>query len=81
MKPPAAAIAGHVIWGTDNQVWALWAATTLEGILTAAEKQHLISRLLEKQRDDGGWRLFVHRRPFSLHQSKCLTIKETETTC
>ena len=40
-----------------NQAWALWAAATLEGILTAAEKQHLISQLLEKQRDDGGWSL------------------------
>ena len=38
-----------------NQAWALWAAATVEGILTPAERQDLIARLLEKQGDDGGW--------------------------
>jgi squalene-hopene/tetraprenyl-beta-curcumene cyclase len=40
-----------------NQAWALWAAAKAEGILTAAEMQHLIAQLLDKQRDDGGWSL------------------------
>jgi squalene-hopene/tetraprenyl-beta-curcumene cyclase len=40
-----------------NQVWALWAAVKVNGILTAAEQEHLISQLFDKQRDDGGWSL------------------------
>lgn len=40
-----------------NQVWGLWAATQIEGIITKAEKRELIDRLLSKQQADGGWSL------------------------
>jgi squalene-hopene/tetraprenyl-beta-curcumene cyclase len=40
-----------------NQVWGLWAATKVEGILTPAQRQKLVDQLLGKQRDDGGWSL------------------------
>jgi squalene-hopene/tetraprenyl-beta-curcumene cyclase len=40
-----------------NQVWGLWAATKLDGILTKAERQRLTRRLLDGQRADGGWSL------------------------
>jgi squalene-hopene/tetraprenyl-beta-curcumene cyclase len=40
-----------------NQAWTLWAASSVEGILTKAEQQKLITQLLEKQQEDGGWSL------------------------
>ena len=40
-----------------NQVYALWAATTVDGILAKAERRRLIDHLLDKQRDNGGWSL------------------------
>jgi squalene-hopene/tetraprenyl-beta-curcumene cyclase len=40
-----------------NQVWGLWAAAKLDGVLTKAERQRLIRRLLDGQRADGGWSL------------------------
>jgi squalene-hopene/tetraprenyl-beta-curcumene cyclase len=40
-----------------NQVWSLWAATKIEGILTKAEQNKLIDQLLDKQQKDGGWSL------------------------
>jgi squalene-hopene/tetraprenyl-beta-curcumene cyclase len=40
-----------------NQVWGLWAAMNVEGILTKGEQKKLIEQLFDKQRDDGGWRL------------------------
>jgi squalene-hopene/tetraprenyl-beta-curcumene cyclase len=40
-----------------NQAWGLWAAAKLEGILTKVEQKKVIARLLDKQRDDGGWSL------------------------
>jgi squalene-hopene/tetraprenyl-beta-curcumene cyclase len=40
-----------------NQVWGLWAAATVEGISTKAERQSVIGHLLGKQRADGGWSL------------------------
>jgi squalene-hopene/tetraprenyl-beta-curcumene cyclase len=40
-----------------NQVWTLWAASSVDGILTKSEQQELIDRLLEKQHEDGGWSL------------------------
>jgi hypothetical protein len=40
-----------------NQTWTLWAASSVEGILTKAERQKLIDQLLEKQLADGGWSL------------------------
>lgn len=40
-----------------NQVWGLWAAAKIAGLLTNAQQNHVIERLLEKQQDDGGWSL------------------------
>jgi squalene-hopene/tetraprenyl-beta-curcumene cyclase len=40
-----------------NQAWTLWAASSVDGILTKAERQKLIDQLLEKQQADGGWNL------------------------
>jgi cytochrome c551/c552 len=40
-----------------NQAWALWASATLEGLLTQDERDNVISRLVDKQHDDGGWSL------------------------
>ena len=50
-----------------NRAWALWAGTKLDGVLTPEERKQVISQLLAKQRDDGGWSLpslgaFVPRR-------------------
>ncbi len=42
-----------------NQVWSLWAAAKLDGILTKAEKKELIAKLLTKQQADGGWSLLA----------------------
>jgi hypothetical protein len=38
-----------------NQVWTLWAATAIDGILSPAERDSLIGRVMAKQREDGGW--------------------------
>jgi squalene-hopene/tetraprenyl-beta-curcumene cyclase len=40
-----------------NRAWGLWAATQGEGILTKAEQKKVITQLLAKQQDDGGWSL------------------------
>jgi squalene-hopene/tetraprenyl-beta-curcumene cyclase len=40
-----------------NQAWCLWASTKFKGVLTKDEKNKIIGRLLDKQRDDGGWSL------------------------
>ena len=40
-----------------NQVWALWAATKLDGILTKAGQTKLCNQLLAVQQTDGGWNL------------------------
>jgi squalene-hopene/tetraprenyl-beta-curcumene cyclase len=40
-----------------DQAWGLWAATKIEGILRPAERTNLIDRLLDLQREDGGWSL------------------------
>jgi squalene-hopene/tetraprenyl-beta-curcumene cyclase len=40
-----------------NQVWALYATITLDGVLDGEQRKDLIARLLTKQRDDGGWSL------------------------
>jgi squalene-hopene/tetraprenyl-beta-curcumene cyclase len=40
-----------------DQVWGLWAATQLEGILTKVEQRQLVQQLLDKQETDGGWSL------------------------
>src|SRR5262249_49751920 len=38
-----------------NRIWALWASTTLEGLLAPAERDRLVRQILAQQRDDGGW--------------------------
>ena len=38
-----------------NRSWTLWASTTIDGLLSTAERDRLISQILAKQRDDGGW--------------------------
>jgi squalene-hopene/tetraprenyl-beta-curcumene cyclase len=38
-----------------NRIWTLWASTTLDGLLSPAERDRLVSQVLAKQRDDGGW--------------------------
>src|SRR5207249_3104056 len=40
-----------------NQIFALWAAAKVEGILTRDEQEKLIDQLLKLQRADGGWSL------------------------
>jgi squalene-hopene/tetraprenyl-beta-curcumene cyclase len=40
-----------------NRAWALWAASSMDGILTADQRKEIISQLLAKQRADGGWSL------------------------
>jgi squalene-hopene/tetraprenyl-beta-curcumene cyclase len=40
-----------------NRAWTLWAASKLDGVLTPEERKQVISQLLAKQRDDGGWSL------------------------
>jgi squalene-hopene/tetraprenyl-beta-curcumene cyclase len=40
-----------------NRTWALWASTRLDGVLTKDTKKKIITQLLDKQRDDGGWSL------------------------
>jgi hypothetical protein len=42
---------------TFNQVWLLWASRGLDGLLTTDERDASISKVLELQQDDGGWRL------------------------
>ena len=40
-----------------NQTWALWASARLDGVLTKDTKKKIVTQLLDKQRDDGGWSL------------------------
>jgi squalene-hopene/tetraprenyl-beta-curcumene cyclase len=40
-----------------NRAWGLWAATQGDGVLTKVEQQEVITQLLDKQQDDGGWSL------------------------
>jgi hypothetical protein len=40
-----------------NKVWALWAATKLDGLLSAEGRNKIIAELLTKQQADGGWAL------------------------
>jgi squalene-hopene/tetraprenyl-beta-curcumene cyclase len=40
-----------------NRLWALWASTVIDGVLSAEQRKELIAQFLEKQRDDGGWSL------------------------
>ncbi len=40
-----------------NQVWGLWAAAKVEGILSKSDQKKLVDQLLDRQQDDGGWNL------------------------
>jgi squalene-hopene/tetraprenyl-beta-curcumene cyclase len=40
-----------------NQAWMLWAASSMDGLLTPQEKDRLVARLLAKQQSSGGWNL------------------------
>jgi squalene-hopene/tetraprenyl-beta-curcumene cyclase len=40
-----------------DQVWALWAAARLDGVLAKDEQDQVMEQALGKQRDDGGWAL------------------------
>jgi squalene-hopene/tetraprenyl-beta-curcumene cyclase len=40
-----------------DRAWALWAATSVDDILTKDERKTLIDQLLAKQKADGGWSL------------------------
>lgn len=40
-----------------NRVWMLWASSSLDGLLTAREKDQLIEQILAKQLTGGGWSL------------------------
>jgi hypothetical protein len=38
-----------------NQVWGLWAAAKVEGVVSKTEQAKLVDQLLDRQQDDGGW--------------------------
>jgi hypothetical protein len=40
-----------------NRAWGLWAAATVEGLLSPAERTRLVEQLLARQQGDGGWSL------------------------
>lgn len=40
-----------------NKLFALWAATSIDGLLTAQERQQVIDQVLARQQDNGGWGL------------------------
>jgi len=40
-----------------NRVMVLWAASKIDGVLTATQRQAIIAAVTEKQRADGGWSL------------------------
>lgn len=40
-----------------NQIWGLWAAAKVEGILNRAEQKKLVDQMLDRQQNDGGWSL------------------------
>jgi squalene-hopene/tetraprenyl-beta-curcumene cyclase len=40
-----------------NRVWMLWASSTLDGLLTPAQKDELIEQIFAKQQAGGGWTL------------------------
>jgi squalene-hopene/tetraprenyl-beta-curcumene cyclase len=41
----------------NNRIWLLWASTKLDGLLTNEQQKAIIDQVLQKQQDDGGWRL------------------------
>src|SRR5262249_40688729 len=38
-----------------NRVWILWASVQFDGLLTPAQKDALITQMLQKQQPGGGW--------------------------
>ena len=40
-----------------NQLFALWASTSIDGLLTADQRQQVIDQVLAKQQENGGWSL------------------------
>jgi hypothetical protein len=40
-----------------NRVWMLWAATSMDGLLTPEQKDRLIEQIIAKQQASGGWSL------------------------
>ncbi len=40
-----------------NRAWMLWAAASINGLLTSQEKDRLVADLLAKQQSSGGWNL------------------------
>lgn len=40
-----------------NRIWGLLASTTLNAVLTRADRDKLVAELQRRQRDDGGWSL------------------------
>jgi squalene-hopene/tetraprenyl-beta-curcumene cyclase len=40
-----------------NQVWGLLASTSLNGVLTHADRDELVEKLVDRRNDDGGWSL------------------------
>jgi hypothetical protein len=40
-----------------NQVWMLWAATKMQGLLSPEERTKIIATAQSRQQPDGGWRL------------------------
>jgi squalene-hopene/tetraprenyl-beta-curcumene cyclase len=40
-----------------NRLFALWASTHIDGLLTAAQRRQIIDQVLAKQQENGGWSL------------------------
>ncbi len=40
-----------------NRIWTLWASTLIDGFLTRSERDQLVTQILAKQQDNGGWNL------------------------
>ena len=40
-----------------NRLFALWASTAIDGLLTADQRQQIIEQVLAKQQENGGWSL------------------------
>ena len=47
----------HAPQNLFNRVWLLLASTRLEGLLSRAQREALVTELQGRQRDDGGWAL------------------------
>jgi squalene-hopene/tetraprenyl-beta-curcumene cyclase len=40
-----------------NRLFALWASTAIDGLLTSTQRQQIIDEVVAKQQDNGGWSL------------------------